>query len=577
MKPMKEQRQDLIRITSKTLFSLLHSVIDANTFFMAYNNGKQNTILSTWNADEEMVREGSVLPYPISYCSLVNNEGPIIIEDTTTSPLTREMPVTSEIGKASFLGVPIHLENGELYGTICSLDREHAFTAEDVERLSHVASVIASLIHLEETTYFDDLTGFLRHSALEQFYERELEDSPKAVIFMDLDNFKEVNDGYGHTTGDRVLQSLADAIRKAADDDWLLCRYGGDEFVIVLPTNEAERVQEAVDRLVAAFRVEDLPLTEQEEQLTLSIGVCLEADSLREYIERADTAMYSIKKGGKAGMGIFRIEDQQAELDMRQALQKGELELYYQPIVDSVTGYPVSYEALLRWNHPQRGLVSPVEAIEAAEKAGLIEQVDLWVLREACLAQRMLSPEKRIHVNITVKSLRDPYFVELAAEVFVQTQCPPEKIEIELNETTQRLDASHILPQMLRLSEWGVTFSLDDLGSRSSSGIGLLQELPVATLKIDRMLIRNAQQNPVSRAMIRGIMGLSRELDLSVVAEGVETEEQRALLVSLGCRELQGYHFSRPQPLGRLRPEPRSYLREEIVFGKDAGGGLKAQ
>ncbi|GGN97613.1 sensor domain-containing phosphodiesterase [Saccharibacillus kuerlensis] len=553
MKPMKGQREDLIRITSKTLFSLVHSVIDANTFFMAYNNGEQNTIISAWNAKEELIKEGSVLPYPVSYCSLVGHiEGPIIIEDTTMSPLTREMPITLDIGKASFLGVPIWLDSGELYGTICSLDRQHTFTEGDVERLSYIASVVSNLIHLEETTYIDDLTGFLRYGALESFYERKPGTLPKAVVFMDLDDFKEVNDSYGHLAGDQVLQTLAEAIRKAADDDWLLCRYGGDEFVVILPTNDLEQVHHAVSRLVLAFQKEDLPLPEQGDRLTLSIGVCLEADSLREYIERADAAMYKIKKAGKAAIGIFQIEDPQAELNIRQALQQEELELYYQPIVESRDGRIVSYEGLLRWRHPQRGMVSPVEAIDAAEKAGLIQQIDLWVLREACLAQRLLKPEERIHVNITVKSLRDPYFVQLAADVFQETGCPPEKIEIELNETTQRVDASHILPQLLRLQEWGVTFSLDDLGSRHSSSVGLLQELPIATLKIDRMLTQDVQTNRVSRAMVRAIIGMAMELELTVVAEGVETEEQRQQLLSLGCHHMQGYYFSRPQPLSVL-------------------------
>ncbi|OWA34041.1 hypothetical protein B9G55_17055 [Saccharibacillus sp. O16] len=553
MKPLKEQREELIRVTSRTLFSLLHSVIEANTFFMAHNNGKQNTILSVWNSEEKMVVEGTVLPYSLSYCSLVGSlQAPIIIEDTTQSPLTKEMPITQDLGRTSFLGVPIHLKNGEFYGTICSLDRTHSFTKQDAERLTHVASVIADLIHLEETTYFDDLTGFLRHSALEAFCERELADSPKAVIFMDLDNFKGVNDGYGHSTGDRVLKALANAIRKAADPDWLLCRYGGDEFVVVLPTNEVQQVQLAVDRLVTAFHNEAMVLADQEDPLTLSIGVCLEADSLREYIERADTAMYQIKKGGKAGVSIFRVEDQQAELDIRHALQQGELSLHFQPIVEASTGRVLSYEALLRWNHPQRGTVSPMEAIHAAEEAGLIEQVDLWVLREACLAQRVLQPQNRIHVNITVKSLRDPYFVERAAEVLLETGCPPDKIEIELSETTQKLDALHILPQLQKLIEWGVTFSLDDLGSGSSSGVALLQELPITTLKIDRALIQHAHDKRMNRAMIRGIVEMASELEISVVAEGIETREQQELLVSLGCRQMQGYYFSKPKPLAGI-------------------------
>ncbi|MCQ4086401.1 EAL domain-containing protein [Saccharibacillus sp. JS10] len=565
MKPMKEQREDLIRVTSKTLFSLLDSVIDANTFFMAYNNGRQNTILSAWNRDEELITEGAVLPYSASYCSLVGEKDALVmIEDTTQSPLTCDMPVTVDMGKVSFLGVPIRLKNGDLYGTICSLDREHIFTDQDGERLMHVASVVSGLIQLEATTYFDDLTGFLRYSALESLYERELSDVATSVIFMDLDNFKEVNDGYGHSTGDRVLQSLARAIRKAAEPDWLLCRYGGDEFVVVLPTNDANKVRKAVDDLVEAFREEDMPLTDEEESPTLSIGVCLEADSLREYIERADMAMYRIKKGGKAGVSIFRVEDEQAELDMRQALQGGELELHFQPIVDAEDGHSLAYEALLRWNHPTRGSVPPGEAIEAAEKAGLIQQVDLWVLREACMATHLLRPIERIHVNITVKSLRDPYFVEQAEQVFFETGCSPDKIEIELNETTQRLDASHILPQLLQLREWGVTFSLDDLGSQSSSGIGLLQELPISTLKIDRVLSQNAEHNPISRAMIRGVVAMAQELQLSVVVEGVETDKQHRLLLSLGCLHMQGYYFSRPKPLRQLRLEEKQ--RNKIAF-----------
>ncbi|MDO3413036.1 sensor domain-containing phosphodiesterase [Saccharibacillus sp. CPCC 101409] len=553
MKPMKEQREELIRAMSKTLFSLLHSVIDANTFFMAHNNGRTNTIVSAWNAGETLIEEGAVLPYHITYCRLVGDvEGPIIIEDTTLSSLTRDLPVTADIGKASFVGVPIRLQGGELYGTICGLDRERVFTGEDIEQLEQTASVISGLLDLEQSTHYDDLTGFLRHSALESFCQRDLEDSPKSVIFMDLDNFKEVNDRYGHAMGDRVLQSLARAIRRAADDDWLLCRYGGDEFVVVLPTDSEALVQQAVERLVEAFQKEELPLTDPEESLTLSIGACLQADSLRQYIERADTAMYRIKKDGKDGIGIFQIEDQQQELDVREALRKNEFELYFQPIVGAESGAADSYEALLRWRHPLRGMIPPIEAIEMAEAAGLIEQVDLWVLREACLAAGLIRPAGRIHVNITAKSLRDPHFADYAAEIFMETNCPPSKIEIELNETLQRCESRHIVQQVDQLRQWGVTFSLDDLGSQQSAGIGLLRDLAVSTLKLDGALCRGARTDRIGRALIRGVVEMGRELGMSVVAEGIENEEQRRLLVSLGCDLLQGYYFFRPMPLAEL-------------------------
>ena len=388
-----------------------------------------------------------------------------------------------------------------------------------------------------------------------------------AVLFVDLDNFKSLNDTLGHDIGDRLLEMVALRLQQVTRGSDTVARLGGDEFVILLEDlGEAQRTALDNAAAVAAKVVEALsmhyPLAGHDVRSTPSIGVALfdaGHHTINDLLRQADMAMYEAKAAGRATFRFFDPRMQVAldasaalEAEMRNALARHELRLHYQPVVDGdarVTGV----EALLRWQHPQRGLIAPCVFIPQAEKSGLIVELGDWVLETACLQLVRWSGAAdtaalTIAVNISARQFRQPAFAEQVLAVVASSGADPRLLKLELTETMLLSDMDDVIVKMTALKARGIGFALDDFGTGYCS-LNYLRRLPIEQLKIDRSFVQDMLHTRHAASIVRAIITLADSMGLDVVAEGVENEEQRAALEALGCTHFQGYLFGRPAPL----------------------------
>jgi len=424
---------------------------------------------------------------------------------------------------------------------------------------------------IERLAFYDELTGLPnRRLLLQRLGEGLLAcgrgERHGALLFLDLDNFKDLNDTLGHDRGDQLLSQVATRLVACVRPDDTVARLGGDEFVVVLgdlgPQHaEAVASSEGVAQKILAALNQPYPIGDSLHHSTPSIGIALFGDAgltPDELLKRGDLAMYQAKAAGRNTLFFFDPGMQEAvsarsamESDMRQALQRGEFRLLYQPVVDS-RGRILGVEALVRWNHPQRGHISPAEFIPLAEKTGLILPLGRWVLQTACRQLVSWSSNPRMAhltmaVNVSAREFRDPAFVEAVVAVLAHTGAQPTQLKLELTESLLLNDVEDIIAKMTRLQMRGVGFSLDDFGTGYSS-LSYLKRLPLDQLKIDQSFVRDVLTDPNDATIARTIIALAASLGLTVVAEGVETEGQRAFLMRNGCEAFQGYLFSRPIP-----------------------------
>jgi diguanylate cyclase (GGDEF)-like protein/PAS domain S-box-containing protein len=406
----------------------------------------------------------------------------------------------------------------------------------------------------------DALTGLPNRRLLEDRLTQALALSQRnrkqtAVMFVDLDRFKSINDSLGHSAGDVVLKEVSERLVKQLRVVDTICRMGGDEFVVVLPeikhSSDAANVAAKILETVAQpFVVEGREL-----HITPSVGISVFPDDGRDaetLIRNADAAMYHAKETGRANYQFFTEQMNQfasrrlaLESDLRQAVLKGEMRVYYQPVVDSATGHAASHEALLRWQHPARGLIEPAEFIHLAEDSGLIQRLGEWVLGEACRWANFIGTERNlpVSVNLSARQFHDPKLGDILARVLKESGLPPKLLELEVSELAVMQNTDLALAVLRKLRGIGVTVAIDGFGAAYSSLVGLRQ-LPVNKLKIDRSLVAEVHKD--GRSIIAGIVGLAHALDLKVTAVGVETEAQKAALIACGCDYLQGFLTGRP-------------------------------
>jgi diguanylate cyclase (GGDEF)-like protein len=383
-----------------------------------------------------------------------------------------------------------------------------------------------------------------------------------AVLFLDLDNFKTINDSLGHSLGDELLIAVARRLQECVRVEDTVARLGGDEFLLLLQDIGNATAAAMAGRRVLQSLAEPFMIDRHELFVSVSVGITLfphDGDDTETLIKNADMAMYRAKDEGKRGMQLYS-PDLNSEVNrrllmennMRKGLTRGEFEVYYQPKVRLSDGQLVGMEALLRWNQPEVGMISPVEFIPLAEESGLILPIGEWVLREACHFTKALHdaghPELSVAVNLSTRQLLWQFdLVDMLEATLAESELPARRLELEVTESVIMRNMEASIATMQRIRDLGIRISLDDFGTGYSS-LFYLKKLPIDTIKIDRAFVRDLPQNREDVAIIQGIIAMARSLNLEVVAEGVETLEQLDFLRQSQCHLMQGFYFSRPVP-----------------------------
>ena len=480
-------------------------------------------------------------------------------------------------------------KNGEIYPqwlTITAVRDDDPQLTRYVGTMQDISRRKAREEEISQLAFFDPLTGLPNRRLMKDRLQQALAISARsgregALMFIDLDNFKRVNDTLGHDKGDILLQQVAQRLTACVREGDTVARLGGDEFVVMLaadlsiaPTEAAAQARAVGEKILAALH-RPYAIAGREQPGSASIGIALFSDHLRtvdELLTHADQAMYQAKAGGRNTLRFFdsaaqNFAQQRATLEseMRQALQLREFVLYYQPAFDRQLRLRGA-EALLRWQHPVRGLVEPDAFITVAEEAGLIQGIGQWVLESVCAQLALWAGDPdlaglRVSVNISALQLRDRRFVPQVLEVLDRTGAVPRRLQLELTESMMLDDLDGTIAKMLALKEHGVGFSLDDFGTGYAS-LSHLKHLPLDQLKIDRSFVQDLLTNPRDAAIARTIVDLGHSLGLTVIAEGVETKAQRDMLAGFGCHVFQGHLFGTPRPVEALvhmaRQQPRS-------------------
>ena len=470
----------------------------------------------------------------------------------------------------SLRGIDAELDKKWLRLTITGIrlaeEEEALVVVEDITELK------AQAAHIEQLAFYDSLTGLPNRSLLQDRVQQVLTHSTRhknhgAILFIDLDNFKALNDTRGHNIGDLLLIGVAKRLQDCVRSSDTVARMGGDEFIIVLEElneNTQPAIAQARDigEKVLASLNQPFNLHGFEYYCSASIGISLFRDNeigMDDLLKHADVAMYQSKISGRNTLRFFDPDMQATlearatlEADLRHALSQQQFNLFFQIQVNAAN-QPIGAEALLRWLHPERGLVSPQQFIPLAEDTGLILPIGQWVLETACAQIKAweanpLACELQLAVNVSARQFHQPDFVEQVREALIKTSATPTRLKIELTESVVLDNINDTIAKMHELKQIGVRFSMDDFGTGYSS-LSYLTQLPLDQLKIDLSFVHNIGIKPTDAVIVQTIIGMGNSLGMEVVAEGVENEEQRDFLERNGCHAYQGYLFSKPVPI----------------------------
>ena len=440
-----------------------------------------------------------------------------------------------------------------------SSDGGWATTLEDVTEVRRDQARIEHLAHYDALTNLPNRTLFQRHA--EELF-RDGEGRPFAILYIDIDEFKRINDTLGHLIGDEFLKGVAERLRQSVGRDDFIARLGGDEFAILQRGFvSTEDVQALVARIYQALRT---PFDCRGHQLSsdASIGIAIgprDGADLSDLLKNADLAMYAAKAAGRRtyrffdpAMGQQAVQRRELEADLRVALAQGAFELHYQPLVDLQSDRIMGCEALLRWRHPLRGMVSPADFVPVAEETGLIEEIGQWVLRTACAEAASWPADIRIAVNVSPVQFRSETLPLKVAAILAETGLDPRRLELEITEDVLIADDDAALATLNQLRALGVHIALDDFGTGYSS-LQYLQRFPFDKIKIDRAFVKEVTRNSSSASIIRAVVSIAADRTMITTAEGVETAQQRETVQNLGCTQMQGFLFSAARPAQEIR------------------------
>jgi diguanylate cyclase (GGDEF)-like protein len=433
-------------------------------------------------------------------------------------------------------------------------------THDDVTERIRADERIAHMAHYDALT--DLPNRVLMRGHLERRIAELAEGKPFAILYIDVDEFKGVNDSLGHEIGDELLRQVASRLRACVSGNDLVARLGGDEFAIVKDgTNDHAELTALAENILKALRA-PVNCKGQEVPTDASIGIAIapdHGDNLDDLLMRADLAMYAAKTEGRRTFRLFVPEydakarqRRQLELDLRQALARGEFEVHYQPLVDLAANVVTGCEALLRWRHPERGMISPAEFIPVAEETGLIAEIGEWVLKQACLEAAGWPGQIHVAVNVSPVQFRAKTLALKVAAALAESGLAPGRLELEVTETVLIRDDSEALTVLKQLRELGVRIALDDFGTGYSS-LSYLHRFPFDKIKIDRSFISDIGEPEDSSPIVQAVVHMAAARQMATTAEGVETEAQREVLRQLGCSQMQGWLFSPAVPAAKFK------------------------
>lgn len=435
--------------------------------------------------------------------------------------------------------------------------------AASVAAMSFFAGIDESADFVFNETHFDKLTGLLGRPAMvgkiaEAACATSRTGEPVFLIDIDIDRFKQINDAIGYTQGDELIRAFTKRLQSCVPARALIGRIGAGEFAVLLPDHQIQGTMESmVERLIDEM-MEPYELSSHQQSVSLSVGiVAMPKDGVDPVLilRRSNLALQNARAGGVGNWSVFdsemgRVADyrQWVESELHTAFERGDFDLHYQPQLDLPSGRIVGYEALIRWNHPERGMIPPMEFIQIAEETGMINPIGEWVLRKACSDARHLPDDCFVAVNISPVQFMTKDFVGIVRDTMRSTGIKPSRLELEVTETAMMQDRDRAAAILKELAEMGISVAVDDFGT-GYSNLSYLIDFSFGKLKIDRSFVSRIDTDSSSGAVVSTIVGLSRALGVSIIAEGVETESQATLLRAAGCEVVQGYLFGRPAPL----------------------------
>jgi diguanylate cyclase (GGDEF)-like protein len=496
---------------------------------------------------------------------------PVVVSDWHEEGRFGQAPVLAELGVRS--GVTVMIRGSGTFGVLGAQSRHsQRFGPSEVSFMQAIANVLANAIERQEAeetvrhaAMHDPLTGLANRSLFLDRLEHALakarrQEGSVAVLYLDLDQFKLVNDSLGHAAGDELLAEVAPRIQHVLRPADTVARFGGDEFAVLVEDVSHERIPIMVATRIAEALAQPFVLRGREQFVSASIGISIGAgtESAETLLRDADAALYRAKENGRGGYEIFDslmrsrvVEHMRIENDLRGALERRQLELRYQPVVRLADGSIASFEALLRWRHPDWGLVGPDAFISVAEETRLIVPVGRWVIESACREAarwQALQPDRRptgVAVNLSARQLADPELPRALERAILDTGIDPRSLSLELTESVLLEDSDDPDRVLRGLKDLGVRIVLDDFGTGFSS-LGYLKRLPLDVIKLDRSFVENLSPGSTEAEIVRAVASMAAALGLEVVAEGIETVEQLRIVRALGCEHVQGYHFSKP-------------------------------